>query len=1515
MADPNEVGGWVVDPANPNRATYTDDTGATYETFKEAAPAAPAERGAMQRMSDSFKEAGTQGFPGLVARKWYDWTDYGVDQLKKQNPGQSPEWYEQQADSLIGKAQSDLKAEYAKRQEADPNWKPDESFLDAVMTPSKWAPWLAGQVAGSAGPESLINPGGSAVTRIGVQGVLGGVTDAGYQVLEQIDEVRKELDVTQMLGSAAAGAGLQTAFEVPGFIRNLFKERGIDTTPAPEPIKTTVPTDEFKKQYADLLNTGTYDEVMALVREHPEMRVDSNEVASYLTQRDQNLAQQATERNVYTEPKQGELQLLSTEPQLALNQNGQVRPAVKAPEAAVSPEHVTRAVDEAVTRVDELTKDWKNRPEFEVHESFDNLPDVDPDAIGVIMPDGKVAINMKKVGGIEALTAVTFHEGLGHHGLTQKFGDELDDILDNMYVNSRKFQSDVDEWMKKNPDAYAEDVNPTARAAEEVLAEMSEGGKLSPTLMNKFRNWLKEVGRGMGMDLKFSNREVKTILGMAHNATVNGKSRDVAGNGFRYKTIDKPSYTEDDVAFYSAVIEKEREAEAVKKLKARKREADREAFRKNMPGNRYKKATPEAEKVVSERKNKRTLDKVNNYHNQNAEPGKTTFTRPYNDEPRNWSFSYTDPVTGKPVTGSYELNPNGKIENFSIGLGTAEPSKIGPTSVRDIARAIRKEHPEATTLDGLRISGARQASGKGKEDLSISLLRYMKKRTVGKGSEATTTQGGSRKDFENVEADTNLGLGTIRSNRNIEGILEENAPEATRESWADWIAEADSIRNKAKSAKGLKGGSTPAEVLSARESIVKSANRIADLSKKAVDGKLTEREEYQLLAEITRNADMQDALAGVRSNAARIVNSFRINVESDDAFKDAIRAMMMKTNNTVFTNPAHRKQLFQQLVDNGANPAAVNKLVRDSLKPKAEDYIFRAWYNMLLSHPATHVANFVGTGANVLVDLLEKTGAAIAGQGKRFSNADRIRGREVAYRVYGILQGMRDAQTWKATRESLNTGEVAGTSAEKAGNSTVYTGDNAVAGFVSGVAEAPSRALAGADEWWRNVLQASNMHGLAVRNAGNKGLKGREFWDEVNNLIANPTKEMVDHTNDFTKVLQFMDKASPLGRGMLALQNPNVTGRGISTVLKFAVPFVRTPDALIRTTIRRSGVLGPLERENINGWKKGGAERDQVKARLIMGSALAFWVATQAVKGTITGSGPQDYKKNKEWAATHQPNSIKVGDDWYSIQGLEPVSTNISGIATIVEQAKAGEITEGDYGERAGHLAMGIASVLKNNSYFDGFTNLLDTASDDPNKAGNAATNFLANIASSSVTPAIVRGYTQAEDNAERDTTGDGSFNDRVMGRIKAAYPGLSTELPQKHDVYGRGQERNIAGPDMATRVRTREDETDPTIIELGRLAETTNKVIVGSPSKSGIKVDGIERKLTAEEFQNYQHLSGYWIVESVRAEMQTPEWAEATDAEKIETIKDIRDDMRKEARLYLFDPEDEEPTEGEVSE
>src|SRR6202012_1416310 len=49
----------------------------------------------------AYTGAMMNGFGGLAARKYYEWTGYGIDQLKQQFPGMPDQWYQDKQHALI----------------------------------------------------------------------------------------------------------------------------------------------------------------------------------------------------------------------------------------------------------------------------------------------------------------------------------------------------------------------------------------------------------------------------------------------------------------------------------------------------------------------------------------------------------------------------------------------------------------------------------------------------------------------------------------------------------------------------------------------------------------------------------------------------------------------------------------------------------------------------------------------------------------------------------------------------------------------------------------------------------------------------------------------------------------------------------------------------------------------------------------------------------------------------------------------------------------------------------------------------------------------------------------------------------------------------------------------------------------------------------------------------------------------------------------------------------------------
>lgn len=99
------------------------------------------ERGFGERFGQSLTDSMNYGFVGNPSRWINDYVNTGKDQLKRQFPGKDEAWYEQKHDESIVALQKQLREEAETRQANDPNWRPDESFLEATIK-GRWVPWF-----------------------------------------------------------------------------------------------------------------------------------------------------------------------------------------------------------------------------------------------------------------------------------------------------------------------------------------------------------------------------------------------------------------------------------------------------------------------------------------------------------------------------------------------------------------------------------------------------------------------------------------------------------------------------------------------------------------------------------------------------------------------------------------------------------------------------------------------------------------------------------------------------------------------------------------------------------------------------------------------------------------------------------------------------------------------------------------------------------------------------------------------------------------------------------------------------------------------------------------------------------------------------------------------------------------------------------------------------------------------------------------------------------------------------
>lgn len=194
--------------------------------------------------------------------------------------------------------------------------------------------------------------------------------------------------------------------------------------------------------------------------------------------------------------------------------------------------------------VDKITKQWKSTNPVVVVQSISDIPDAKvrraiqrdgaTDAEGLVAPDGTIYLIADNLDGESRAKAVLFHEGLGHVGLEKLFREKLDSVLNALYKGNAKLRAETDAWMKANPDAYKGDVDPLARAVEEVLAERSEAGQLEPSIFNRLASIVRNFARRLGINLALSDADVDAILAAAHERTVNGPNESQLVKGMRY---------------------------------------------------------------------------------------------------------------------------------------------------------------------------------------------------------------------------------------------------------------------------------------------------------------------------------------------------------------------------------------------------------------------------------------------------------------------------------------------------------------------------------------------------------------------------------------------------------------------------------------------------------------------------------------------------------------------------------------------------------------------------------------------------------------------------------------------------------------------------------------------------------------------------------------------------------------------------------------------------------------------
>ena len=181
--------------------------------------------------------------------------------------------------------------------------------------------------------------------------------------------------------------------------------------------------------------------------------------------------------------------------------------------------------------VDPLLKSWKNAPPIKVVQSEKDLPAGIIDQIQSIgaeghvrgvFEDGQVYLISDNLHSANEAMEVLLHETVGHYGIRGLLGKQFDAILQQVItVYGQKGLKDI-------ANRYGLDLkDPEDRkiAAEEKLAEMAESGE-KPGFIKRVIAMIKDWMRKMGLNLKWTDADIKALIGKARGWVERGKSTD-----------------------------------------------------------------------------------------------------------------------------------------------------------------------------------------------------------------------------------------------------------------------------------------------------------------------------------------------------------------------------------------------------------------------------------------------------------------------------------------------------------------------------------------------------------------------------------------------------------------------------------------------------------------------------------------------------------------------------------------------------------------------------------------------------------------------------------------------------------------------------------------------------------------------------------------------------------------------------------------------------------------------------
>jgi len=606
---------------------------------------------------------------------------------------------------------------------------------------------------------------------------------------------------------------------------------------------------------------------------------------------------------------------------------------------------------------------------------------------------------------------------------------------------------------------------------------------------------------------------------------------------------------------------------------------------------------------------------------------------------------------------------------------------------------------------------------------------------------------------------------------------------------------------------------------------------------------------------VALHGTIQKEVLAVRTETARALQQWSIPAGTDE-----LMAKQISETVNMFGGADVADDLATRIIGlaEDGNLAAVDQLTRKSAGAATFDAVSEYWINAILSGPKTHMVNAISNTGVIALAQMERLTAA--GIGAVRGGTDRVAAGEAGAMLHGAIASLPEA--FRYMREAFKTGasgfgmqkieapRTRSISTEALGGTTnasfnelmntplVSHGINAMGAVVT----IPGRMLGASDEFFKTINYRMELHAQAARKVSAElrdgTLQQSGAKDRMAQLLGDVSDDAAMQAREFAQYNTFTNEPGKFANAISSLKKK-------APILRFVVPFVNTPANILRFAAERTPAAPLLSgfRADI---RAGGARADMALAKMGLGTTAMLATFDYAMNGHITGSGPSNPSERAALRRTGwQPYSIKFGDRYYAYNRLDPLGKQLGIAAELAEVAlNSAEDPGAQYDEMAYRAIASVGENMLDSSYLRGVSDLV-TAMSDPQRF---APSYFEKFASSFV-PKIVGEVASAKDPQLHRIT-------NTVDAIKSRVPGLSGDVPVRHDLWGRpiGFQSGLGdGYDAVSPIYSSMENPEPIDQEFSRI-----DYFPGQPStKITIDRTGYSLRNSPEIYEGYVVLQG----------------------------------------------------------